>query len=1071
MLASGHAYRFSGWTKGTGWLCFGLTVHNVGEASPVGCAMATNTWQRFSLYVTMPTYGTGDDATTYLSYRTSAGADILLDEITWAKVADKPIKVETWQREQHGCAACAPYSLAFYDALGQVIQTRAESGPHPGPLPPAGAPAGEGVQVVVNTAYDALGRVIRSDAPVFEANATSFVPPVSGRPSATTMYDALGRVVQTVGPDGATVSSAYLGATTVVTDANGHRRESVSDGLGRLTAVVEISGAARYTTSYSYDGASNLTRVKDALGNTTVITYNALGRKTAMKDPDMGVWSYGYDAAGNLITQTDAKGQRLWFRYDALSRLLEKRLNNSAGELLGWYGYDKVGVNGIGRRTQMTNTVARASWVYDARGRVVDDYRTVVGVITGTRTSYAYDALDRVTQMVYPTGEVVTTTYDVGGQPYSLQGWNTYVVSATYTALGQPYRTRWGNGLETRYTYFGLDLQVSGAPNQFFGRLRQVCVTTPVNGNCALGWYTNTLLNLAYWYDAGGNVTTVRDDTNRQRQNYGYDALDRLVSAMPSRLPGVTSTIGEYTETYSYNAVGNFVSKGGVTQGYADPAHVHAVTHVVGDRRAWYDANGNMTRRVEIDPAPNPWPVTWPATQRITYTQEWTPDNLLRVVTRTAMVTMCLANDVCRPPVKQERQTRYAYDADGVRVSRTDMSGTVVYVGGMYEKWRLGDESRETVHYAWNGRPVAVRVRARWFGSPDVKDSVSYLHADHLGSTALVTGQKGARQAEARYKPFGEVRWQSEGLPTDRMYTSQRAETGLGSLMDYGARFYSPVLGRFLSTDGIVPDPLNPQALNRYSYVYNRPLNLTDPSGRDPLDAAWEAEFRENNGRDPTDVDRNDRLFSLLFCGHGSHCAWTDADWSEYHQHRSALWSADHKWWGGDPRLGIDAFAQHVSTLASYYKPNERQQFVVAVGAIWAGVPFGWCISCNAYQMHTNLQGVWAERPPLTEGDLNWDASMIEHFPDKPDNPAHHYAMYFYMAFFGESTARAVLWWADGGGRNAYNPPDVRLGQVAIRHGSNLADRVISISEVADAILYALDARGGIWANNTPGSR
>ena len=113
--------------------------------------------------------------------------------------------------------------------------------------------------------------------------------------------------------------------------------------------------------------------------------------------------------------------------------------------------------------------------------------------------------------------------------------------------------------------------------------------------------------------------------------------------------------------------MGNFVSKGGVTQGYADPAHVHAVTHVAGDRRAWYDANGNMTRRVEIDPAPNPWPVTWPATQRITYTQEWTPDNLLRVVTRTAMVTMCLANDVCRPTVKQERQTRYAYDADGVR--------------------------------------------------------------------------------------------------------------------------------------------------------------------------------------------------------------------------------------------------------------------------------------------------------------------------------------------------------------------------------------------------------------------
>ncbi len=54
--------------------------------------------------------------------------------------------------------------------------------------------------------------------------------------------------------------------------------------------------------------------------------------------------------------------------------------------------------------------------------------------------------------------------------------------------------------------------------------------------------------------------------------------------------------------------------------------------------------------------------------------------------------------------------------------------------------------------------------------------------------------------------------------------------------MDYGARQYSPLLGRFLSADSIVPDPGNPQALNRYSYVYNRPLMFTDPSGHRPCE-------------------------------------------------------------------------------------------------------------------------------------------------------------------------------------------------------------------------------------------
>jgi hypothetical protein len=49
--------------------------------------------------------------------------------------------------------------------------------------------------------------------------------------------------------------------------------------------------------------------------------------------------------------------------------------------------------------------------------------------------------------------------------------------------------------------------------------------------------------------------------------------------------------------------------------------------------------------------------------------------------------------------------------------------------------------------------------------------------------------------------------------------------------MHYGARFYSPKLGRFVSADSIVPQPGNPQALNRYSYVVNNPVIYRDPSG------------------------------------------------------------------------------------------------------------------------------------------------------------------------------------------------------------------------------------------------
>ncbi|MDY7078847.1 MAG: LamG-like jellyroll fold domain-containing protein [Chloroflexota bacterium] len=111
---------------------------------------------------------------------------------------------------------------------------------------------------------------------------------------------------------------------------------------------------------------------------------------------------------------------------------------------------------------------------------------------------------------------------------------------------------------------------------------------------------------------------------------------------------------------------------------------------------------------------------------------------------------------------------------------------------------------------------------------------VYYLHTDHLGSTSLATDASGAEVTGSRtlYYPYGGVRWPTDGstLPTDYTFTGQRNEAGIG-LMDYHARFYDPALGRFVSADTIVPDPGNPQSLNRYSYVNNRPLNFVDPSG------------------------------------------------------------------------------------------------------------------------------------------------------------------------------------------------------------------------------------------------
>ena len=67
---------------------------------------------------------------------------------------------------------------------------------------------------------------------------------------------------------------------------------------------------------------------------------------------------------------------------------------------------------------------------------------------------------------------------------------------------------------------------------------------------------------------------------------------------------------------------------------------------------------------------------------------------------------------------------------------------------------------------------------------------------------------------------------------TDRGFTGHEGlDAGGMGLVQMNGRIYDPTLGRFLSADPYVQSPYFSQSLNRYAYVWNRPLSLTDPSG------------------------------------------------------------------------------------------------------------------------------------------------------------------------------------------------------------------------------------------------
>ena len=69
-------------------------------------------------------------------------------------------------------------------------------------------------------------------------------------------------------------------------------------------------------------------------------------------------------------------------------------------------------------------------------------------------------------------------------------------------------------------------------------------------------------------------------------------------------------------------------------------------------------------------------------------------------------------------------------------------------------------------------------------------------------------------------------------------FTGKERDTESGNDF-FNARYYSTSMGRFLSSDPILQNDLrllNPQRWNKYTYVINNPLILTDPTG---MDAAY----------------------------------------------------------------------------------------------------------------------------------------------------------------------------------------------------------------------------------------
>jgi len=317
------------------------------------------------------------------------------------------------------------------------------------------------------------------------------------------------------------------------------------------------------------------------------------------------------------------------------------------------------------------------------------------------------------------------------------------------------------------------------------------------------------LVDATLAWDKNGNVTRRQDLLQSLTEEFWYDSLNRFDY---SKLNNVEH------QNITLSANGNITEKGGLAYSYTGAqtgctyySHTQprAVRKVGTSTVYCYDANGNMSKR---------------AGSTIGYTSYNLPSSI-----NSGSNSSTLSYGAFRNRYKQIAVT-------------AGVTETTIYIGGLLEKVTRGGvtEYRHLIH---GGAGLASIYTRRSSGSP--LNETFYVHTDHLGSPELITNASGGVVVRMSFAAYGERRdasdWSgspSSGDQTTIGNTSRYGFTGHEHLDSFGlihmnGRVYDPLAGRFLSRDPIIDGLFSSQGPNGYAYVWNNPLNRTDPSGFD----------------------------------------------------------------------------------------------------------------------------------------------------------------------------------------------------------------------------------------------
>ncbi|WP_077611728.1 RHS repeat-associated core domain-containing protein [Clostridium sp. Marseille-P2415] len=622
------------------------------------------------------------------------------------------------------------------------------------------------------------------------------------------------------------------------------------DHYGNVLSRTDGIGTVLEENQYLPNG--NLSFKRTADGNELTYTYGindleAEIHTTRSRKQEKAAQAFTYDANGRIIGIVDGNQNQTGIDTDIWGRI--QRVHNADG------GKEKYTYDNMGNVTSTTDANGGViTYRYNSRGKVCEIIDP-----DGNSETFHYDREGRSVLHIDRDGNQIRTTYNVDGNPVletgcDAEGKNPVTRSWEYDTSGMRKKAVAGGFC---YTYeYRPDGKLKKKSSS--GRTLISCTYHPDGSLKTLTDVTGKTIH--YGYDWRGNLSSIREEAGNEIVRYGHRA--------DGKLEAITHQNGVKT-VYEYDTDGN-ISR--LATFLADDKPLF-------DFRYEYDLNGNRmakagVRTLSEETGTRETVIGYRYDKMNRLTEEMYDGEAIQYI-----------YDLCGNRMEKNSvagKETYCYNRRNQLIERKmsgesyayryDKQGNIMEEAGNGEEWRYhynpfgqqtavegngfklenfydGEQLRagKSVNgkvsrfIFYNGELQAETGEAGNVGNryilgygiaaSEVAESNGYhaYHLDEKNNTAYITGNQRKVENFYEYDAFGVIRSQSEEVRNRTLYTGQQYDQETGQYY-LRARFYNPVVGRFLQEDVYRGD-----GLNLYAYCANNPVVYYDPSGYNAL--------------------------------------------------------------------------------------------------------------------------------------------------------------------------------------------------------------------------------------------